>query len=101
MTTGANLAVLGEGLWEQQPDEKKVGEAEGQGNQSGVLVEEFSPTGVDCKVGPHQRSYGEAQREGNADHSLTTYRNTFTSMGWFSLLFRHFELELFTLITAN
>lgn len=79
--TGANLAVLCKGLWEQQPNEEKVSEAEGQGKQSGVLVEEFSPNGVDRKVGPHQRSYGEANGEGNADHSLTTYRNMFKSMG--------------------
>lgn len=85
--SGANLAVLGEGLRQQEPDEEQVGAAEDQGKQSGVQVEELSMSGVDSKVGPHQRSHGEAQREGDADHSLTAEKNTcaqHTSLSYFA-----------------
>ena len=78
--SGAHLEVLGQGLGEQEPDEEQVCQAEEQGQQGGVLVEELPLTGVDREVRPHQRAQGEAQGEGDADHGLRTHvhRNGFS-----------------------
>lgn len=71
----ANLDVLCECLWQHEPNEEHIGDAEGQGEQSRSLEEDIScRSGADGKVGAHQRSHGEAQGEGDADHSLVVIK---------------------------
>lgn len=72
----ANLDILCERLWQREPNEEQVSNTEGQGEQSRSLVEDISCcSGADGKVGTHQRSHGEAQGEGNADHSLVLIKS--------------------------
>lgn len=71
----ANLDIHCERLWQHEPNEKQITNTEGQGEQSRSLVEDISCRfGADGKVGTQQRSHGEAQREGYADHSLVVIK---------------------------
>lgn len=70
-----NLDVLWERLWQREPNKKQISNTEGQSEQSWSLVEDISCcSGADGKVGAHQRSNSEAQREGDADHGLVTIK---------------------------
>lgn len=81
-----NLGVDRQRLWQREPNEKQVGSAEGQGEQSRRLVEDtFCHSGADGKVGSQQRPHGEAQREGDADHGLERIDCCFYKVGRWNL----------------
>lgn len=74
----ANLYIHCERLRQHEPNEKQITNTEGQGKQRWSLVEDVSCCfRADGKVGTQQRSHSEAQREGDADHSLGMTKSKF------------------------